>query len=181
MRSRHFLAVVLIGVRSVTASAAVQPTDLEYDVRAAFLLNFTRYVEWPASRKPAPFQMCVLGKSRFASRLEAAMKGEAWHEHSIVVRTVADLGDEPSCDLMYVPAAMTDHFLANQNTLETLPILTVGEDARFLTGDGIIRLFVQDNRVRFSINLRAAGLAGLTMSSRLLRLARELIPGATVQ
>ena len=59
------------------------------------------------------------------------MKGETWHEQSIVVRTVTNLGDEPSCDLLYVPAEMTDHFLAHRNTLETLPILTVGEDARF--------------------------------------------------
>jgi uncharacterized protein DUF4154 len=176
MNSRHFVALVLIWLRTVAAPAAAQPTDLEYDVRAAFLLNFTRYVEWPANRSLQPFRMCVLGKSRFGPRLEAAMTGETWHQQPITVHTINDLGDLPACDLLYVPAEATDHFLAHQNTLETRPILTVGETTRFLTGGGMIQLFVEDNRVRFSINLASATLADLTISSRLLRLARQLIP-----
>ena len=174
MTSRHLIALVLIGMGGA-APAATQSTDLEYDVRAAFLLNFTRYVEWPAGRPSLPFRMCVLGKSRFGPWLEAAMAGEKWQQQSILVKTIDELANLPPCDLLYVPAEATDHFLAQQNTLETRPILTIGETAPFLTGGGMIHLFVQDNHVRFSINLRSATLAGLTMSSRLLRLARELI------
>jgi len=170
--------LMLIGVFILQASrpSGAQGTGLEYDVKAAFLLNFTRYVEWPASRARAPFRMCLLTSNPFGKRLETVVAGETWQEEAISVKVVRELGDTPDCDLLYVPADATDRFAGNRRQIASRPILTVGETRRFFTSDGMIQLFVQDGKVRFSINQRAAALAGLTISSRLLRLARELVP-----
>lgn len=157
-----------------------QDTALEYDVKAAFLLNFTRYVEWPASRARAPFRMCLLASNPFGKRLQTVVAGETWQEEAITVKVVREIDDPPECDLLYVPADATDRFASIRRQIASRPILTVGETRRFFTSDGMIQMFVQDGKVRFSINQRAAALAGLTISSRLLRLARELVPPESV-
>jgi len=170
------IGLLLIGVFVVRAPLDAQGGDLEYDVKAAFLLNFTRYVEWPASRSHAPFRMCLLASNPFGKRLDTAVAGETWQEEAITVKVVRDIGDTTDCDLLYVPADATDRFAAGRPRIASRPILTVGETRRFFTSEGMIELFVEDGKVRFSINQRAAALAGLTISSRLLRLARELVP-----
>jgi hypothetical protein len=76
---------------------------------------------------------------------------------------------------LYVPATANDAFVQSRLLLRGQPVLTVGEHARFLDHEGMIRLFVEQTKIRFSINQRAASTAGLQISSRLLRLAREVI------
>src|SRR5688572_33271992 len=75
---------------SLPVEAAVGQAALEYEVKATFVLNFARYVEWPPKQTP-PFRICVLGSNPFGKHLEAVVAGETWHDGSIVVRRVHEM------------------------------------------------------------------------------------------
>jgi hypothetical protein len=164
----------LAALVSLTQLSAAQPS-LEYDVKAAFVLNFARYVEWPQSQRRPPLQICVLQTNPFGNRLEVVVSGEQWQGGAIEVRSVPDVRRGADCHLLYVPQAAAAGFAAAARTIAARPVLTVGEHERFLEQGGMIRLFLEDNRVRFAINQKAADSAGLLISSRLLRLARSVI------
>ena len=169
------IPIVVLLLAVLAAPVASRQPSLEYDVKAAFVLNFVRYVEWPASERTPPLRICVLQANPFGNRLEAVMNGEQWQGGAIDVRVVPDLRRGSDCHLVYVPAAATARFVGASAALGSRPVLTVGEHERFLDQGGMIRLFVEENRVRFSVNQRAADAAGLLVSSRLLRLARNVI------
>ena len=127
--------------------ATAQQASLEYDVRAAFILNFVRYVEWPPADRQPPLRICVLGENPFGDRLTAIVAGEHWQGGAIEVHVVPDLRSEVECHLMYVPASATPRFTAGAPLLAGRPVLTVGEHEDFLDQGGIMRLFLEDNRV----------------------------------
>jgi hypothetical protein len=166
---------MLLSVAAWSGSLAARQAPPEYDVKAVFVLNFVRYVEWPADRRRPPLRICVLERNPFGDRLASVVQGEPWHGGSIEVSTVADMSRATECHLLYVP--VTARF--NSSPLVGKPILTVGEHEQFLERGGMIRLFLEDNKVRFSINQRAAESVGLVISSRLLRLARNVIGTAS--
>lgn len=167
---------LLMLTQSVAALARQGP--LEYEVKAAFLLNFGRYVQWPSPPSDR-FYLCLLGANPFGTRLETIVAGETWHDKAIDIRRIQDLRDARSCHLLYVPASSTERFLAaGAGSLRS--VLTVGETRDFLLQGGMIHLFVEQHRVRFSINQAAAEASGLQISSRLLRLAREVVSQSPV-
>ena len=167
------LAAWLI-VGGLAGAVSAQTGELEYEVKAAFLLNFSRYVTWPADRLKPPFRICLYGSNPFGRRLRDAVTGESWQNRPMEVREVQTLVEGQSCHLLYIPDSAGD-VLADHWSGQTMPILTVGEDERFLAQGGMVRLFLENNKVRFSINQTAAETARLQVSSRLLRLAREVI------
>ena len=181
MRRRLAGFVVLLSVAPlVSASAPAQNPGIEYDVKAAFLLNFSRYVTWPAERTKPPFRICVYGSNPFGSRLTVAVSGERWQGAPIDVRMLQTLSDGRACHILYVPDAEGD-VLGDHWSVGDVPTLTVGEHERFLAQGGMIRFFLENNRVRFSINLVNAESAGLQISSRLLRLARSVVAPESVK
>jgi hypothetical protein len=159
----------------IAGSVRAQAPTIEYDVKAAFLLNFMRYVEWPpASRQGQPFGLCTLEPDPFGNRLESAASGELWDGHPIVVRRVTTLRPG-ECHLLYVPTGATPAYRLMQKELSPQSILTVGESRDFLRHGGMIQFVLDANRVRFSINTRNAQSAGLRIGSRLLRLAKDVV------
>jgi hypothetical protein len=156
-------------------AAGARQSSLEYDVKAAFVLNFVRYVEWPPTHRTPPLRICVLQTNPFDKRLETVVTGEQWQGGRIDVQLVPDVRPGIECHLLYVPESAADRFTDGVRALLKQPVLTVGESAGFLQQGGMIRLFVEENRVRFSINQKAAESAGLVISSRLLRLARTVV------
>jgi len=175
LRPVLFLALLLPLARPALARQAT----VEYEVKAAFVLNFSRYVEWPPPRQSPPLRICMFRENPFGDRLEAVVSGERWAGGAIELRLAQDEHTARECHLLYVPAAETERFLAMAPHLATTPVLTVGETRPFLDGGGMIQLFIDANRVRFSINQRSALQAGLQISSRLLRLARTVIGEST--
>jgi YfiR/HmsC-like len=148
---------------------------LEYDVKAVFLLNFSRYITWPQERLTPPFRICVLEPDPFGRRLAAAIDGERWQDGKIEVREVPEVLSARNCHLLYVPRAAARAFAEDATELAGEPVLTVGETRNFLAHGGMIRFFLESNKVRFSINQANAESVRLQISSRLLRLAREVI------
>lgn len=144
----------------------------EYDLKAAFLFNFAQFVEWPAeafAEASSPFVICILGEDPFGGSLEEIIAHEAIHGRKIVVRRHRNVEEISTCHILYVSASETpkvDHVLA---ALDGRPILTVGETDLFSTHDGIIQFRIVESRLRLRINVAAARMANLSISSQLLR------------
>jgi hypothetical protein len=150
--------------------AGEAPTANEYDLKAAFLFNFTRFVEWPRGAPDVPFCIGVAGQDPFHGALEQAVTGRSAAGRAIVVRRLRT-GDEAACEMLFI--AGTDLYKARTMLvrLRGSPVLTVGEAPGFCRAGGIIEFSVQDRRVRLSVNLDAAQRAHLQISSKLLGVA----------
>lgn len=166
----------MLALSLLAATLSAQEPTLEYRVKAAYILNFIRYVEWPpAALGDGPMAVCVAGRNPFGTALEETVRGEAIEGRSIAVRVI--LEPEPGCHVLFVPSgANTGAYLRGARTAT---VLTIGETPDFLAMGGIIGLRVDGGSVRFDIDQAAADRAALRISSRLLRLARPGAGGGT--
>jgi len=160
----------LLAPGSTAADAA-----LEYDVKAAFLLNFTKFIEWPPSAfagPQSPFEICVLGQDPFGRALDEVLQGETVNGRPLVSRRITQPPTAKNCQLLFVDAALKDL----DQILAALPhgILTVGEGDSFLKDGGMIAFILDNRRVRFDINQTAADHAGIKLSAKLLTVARSI-------
>jgi hypothetical protein len=165
------LAVILL----VTAAARGDDGSREYQLKAAFIYNFGQFIEWPDkafASSDAAFVVAVIGQNPFGDTLQNALKGKKVGDHPIVVRQIESADEAKDCQLLFVPATEDDRLEAIFKTVADRPILTVGESADFPAAGGTIRFFIENNRIRFEVNLEAADKAGLKISSKLLSLAR---------
>lgn len=157
------------------AGQAAEELPLEYQVKAAFLLNFTKFVEWPVSAfadEHAPLAICILGEDPFGNALNEMLKGEDVSGHQLVMHRVQRVPAPKSCQVLFIPRLEKE---VPRILGEIGPgVLTVGEGEKFVRDGGIIGFVLEDRRVRFDINERAAGKAMLTVSSRLLNVARSV-------
>jgi hypothetical protein len=162
---RTFPAVLGLALLGGTLHAQV---PVEYQVKAAYLLNFTRFVDWPAESADGPLLLCVAGRNPFGDVLENMVRGESVGGRPVVARTI--LEPDTACAVVFVPqgAATAAYLRAAQGQ----PVLTVGEDEDFIARGGIIAFRREGPNVRFSINPDRADQAKLRISSRLLQLAR---------
>ncbi len=154
---------------TAAVSVSAQTVPLEYQVKAAYLFNFTKFVEWPseAVAADAPFTICVAEENPFGPALATTLNGELFQGHRLMTRVVHDM--HPSCQVLFIPRNVPPGpFLRKARTS---PVLTVGETREFLTQGGIINFILEDGKVRFEIDQEAASRAGLRISSRLLKLA----------
>jgi hypothetical protein len=154
---------------------AADEEPLEYQVKAAFLLNFTKFVQWPASAfadESSPLAICVLGEDPFGNTLNEMVKGEAVNGRELVVQRIRRRPEPKSCQVLYVAKSEKDV----TRTLAELDagVLTVGEGEKFLRDGGTIAFVIQGRRVRFDIDQSAAAKARLTLSSRLMNVARSV-------
>jgi hypothetical protein len=152
-------------------AAAADPTVTAPALKAAFLYNFAKFVEWPADAAAGPLTLCVIGDPAVADALEATVKGHAIDGRDVVVSRIKGTPVR-GCQLLYV--ADTDAKRAAQiiDEVRTAPIFTVGDRDQFLQWGGIAGFFVEGAKMRFAINVEAAQRAHLRLSSRLLSLAK---------
>lgn len=163
-----FLSLTGLGSLSLSAQA-----ELEYEVKAAFLYNFIRFIDWPEeafSGPDAPLVIGVLGRTDpFRGQLQEAVAGKTANGRPLEIRTGRSLEEIGPVHLLFigpfenVPAALAK--------LRGQPVVTVGDRQDFTAAGGMIRFFLREQRVAFEINLDAVEEAELRMSSRLLALA----------
>ena len=149
-----------------------QPSADEPTLKAAFVSKFPQFVEWPAfvwTRDS--FDMCVMAPSPFGAALSGLVAGELLHEREIRVRQVAGERDISQCAVLFISSSSVKVARNLVQTARYHPILTVGDSETFLDEGGMIGLRVLNDRVRFEVHPGAAALAGLQISSQLLRLA----------
>lgn len=147
----------------------------EYQERAAFLLSFTKFVEWPPSAfatPESPLTICILGENPFDDVLEKITAGEVAQDRKIAVQQISRVPDPQACQLLFMGGSTANPAAVLGD--ESAGILTVGEAETFLRNGGMIKFFIENRRVRFDINLEMAEKAGLKLSSRLLGVARTV-------
>jgi hypothetical protein len=166
--------VTLTGLFTVSRGPAQVAKPTEYQVKAAYLSNFGRFVEWPAAalaQAENAFPICVLGEDPMGASLDAALAGETIDRLPLVARRIGKVGEAAGCRILYVGASEESSLPAIVKALEKTSVLTVSDIPQFTTRGGMIEFAVNNNRVRFEVNLAAARRAGLTLSSELLKLA----------
>lgn len=170
--------VRLLVLTAVLATAANQGAPLgEYEVKAAFLYNFGKFVEWPKdsvqARDPV-FVIGVLGADPFGGVLDRLSQGGNIHGKPVRIRHFNTRRDLDRCHVLFISRSESASLPEIMDALGTGPVLTVGDFEGFLRNGGAIGLFLEERRVRFAINLKATERAGLTVSSKLLRLASSV-------
>jgi YfiR/HmsC-like len=160
-------------------SAWAQSISLsEYQVKAAFLFHFAQFVDWPPEAfkdAESPLTYCTVGEDPFHGALEASMSGKMIGMRPVRVQHFKRAQDMQSCEVLFLGAQEQKSISAALANLKGIPVLTVGESEHFVEEGGMIGFFLEDNKVRFEINLDAAERARLKISARLLALAKTVI------
>lgn len=150
----------------------------EYQVKAAYLYNFAKFVEWPERAFPAPaapLHFCVLGGEEVRSELEHLVHGKLIAGRPVDVISIAGAEQSGSCHILFVNSSRGGQVRQVLEVLRGSSVLTVGESQGFVEAGGIINFVLQDDRVQFQVNQKAATQAGLHISSRLLSVAKLVI------
>ena len=172
MRPRLTLALVQVAALSVRLAAQqpagddARPASGEYAIKAAFLYNFLKYVEWPTATSEEPLVLCVAGQNPFGRELEQ-FEGERINGRPIRTRLIP--GPETGCHAIFMPA--TSNRSVYLRAARGASVLTIGETQDFIAEGGIINFVMDGARVRFEIDAEAAARENLRISSRLLQLA----------
>jgi hypothetical protein len=169
------LATVLLLLCGARAQA---PAAGEYQVKAAFLYNFAKFVEWPPSSfsdASASLQICVLGRDPFGDALRNITKEKIINGHKLEVRQVADLQQARSCHILFVASSGTTPVKQIVDGLRGASVLTVGDTKGFAQQGGMINFVLENDRVQFEVSSKAAEEAGLKISSKLLSVAKLVI------
>jgi hypothetical protein len=178
VRFLHLTGLLLLAGASSPARA--QGSFDEYQVKAAFLYHFAKFVEWPAdSFRDAhePITVCVVGYDPSEGLFEATVRDKSVGGRPLRVRMAKSPQALEGCRLVFVPSSERKRWAKMKESAPRAAVLTVGEGSDFVQQEGIIGLTLEENRVRFEINLEAAERARLKVSSKLLALAKVVHVG----
>jgi len=171
----RFVFLLLNIMGPATAAGGQEVSVDEYKLKAAMLYHLTQFVEWPELVHPdhrAPILLCILGQDPLADSLASVIPREFSGISTVLVRHLQNEREIPGCQILYISTSerkTAGHILS---TLRGSGVLTVGEMTQFAAHGGMIQFSIEDQHVRFDINLDAASRAGLKISSKLLALAQ---------
>jgi uncharacterized protein DUF4154 len=179
LRSRWLRLAALVVLSTPLIGYAESRMALEYQVKAAFLYNFVKFVDWPASAFPPTGDAVVIGvigNDPFGGILDQVLQGKTCcHDRKLVVRRFERIEHVSECHVLFISSSEEARLADILQILNGASVLTVGEMGRFAERGGMIGFQRADNKLRFEINTDAASRAGLTISSQLLKLATRVI------
>jgi hypothetical protein len=145
----------------------------EYEVKAAFLYEFGRFVEWPVSPRQGgdSFAICVLGEDPFGLVLDETVQGKTISSATVIARRILAVRDAETCRILFISPSENSRLPEILKALEGRSVLTVGEENQFTRRGGMISFRTEENRVRIAINQAATERAGIKLSSQLLKIA----------
>ena len=175
MRFRATLIAGLSLALLLPADASAQASQpSEYQIKAAFLFNFAKFVEWPPESfagETSPLVIGILGDSPFGGDLERTIQNKTINNRSIVIKQLHSLAEATNCQVLFISTSEKKRLAEIFDGLRGTSVLTVGEMDRFTEAGGMINFVAEGNKIRFQINDAAAKDAGLKISSKLLSLA----------
>lgn len=175
------MALVLAAAALSDNPARAAPAEAtESQIKAVFLFNFARFVQWPDGAFAAgdtPFHICILGTDPFGPELDEVVAGETVDGRPMVVRRLDRADEAGDCHIAYVDAADAGNFDEALAAVQDRPTLLVSDLDRAAEQGAVIQFHRDGSRVRLRINLAAARSAGLTISSKLLRPATVIDAG----
>jgi len=150
-----------------------QQRPSEYQVEAAYLYNFGRFVEWPAkgATQNGSFTICVLGEDPFGQALDATLAGETIGNQKVTARRISSAQMSADCQILFISSSEANRLNKIIEALDKIAVLTVSDIPQFSQRQGMIQFVLEENRIRFEVNLTATQRAGLTLSSELLKVA----------
>jgi hypothetical protein len=171
---RAAIIACLLAARLLPGAEPAQGTS-EYEVKAAFVYNFAKFVEWPQTPLGAT-SFCVVGQEQAYSALEVVVRGRTIGGRPPEVKRV-NSGPEArgQCQILFIASKEAGRTAAILSALKDDSILTIGESEKFLEQGGTINFLLEDSRVRFEISLPPAHRAHLAISSKLLQLATRVV------
>jgi hypothetical protein len=170
------IAALVLGCVSV----AQTPATAEHELKVAFLFHFAQFVDWPPEAfkdANSPLTYCTIGGDPFHGALDASLSGKTIGARSFRVLHFKQLQEIGGCQVLFIGAEEKKLLPAILAGIEGNSVLTVGESDHFVQGGGMIGFLLEENKIRFEINLQAAQKAKLRISSRLLALAKSVISG----
>jgi hypothetical protein len=173
----RLLAAVLVASMLTclgTVRVAGAPALSEYQVKALFLFNFAKYVDWPPrafENDSAPIVIGLVGQDNFGDNFKQVIAGKTINGRPVVVKHVASEQEYKGCHILFISASEKSGLPAILNAVKDSAILTVGETERFLAQTGMINFTKRENKIRLEINLGAVQQANLKISSKLLSVA----------
>ena len=173
-RARSVVAVVVALATTGNAAFAQAPAN-EAQVKAAFVYNFLKFVDWPADVFVGPGDSLIVGIVGSGPTADAAARllaGKLVNGRAVAIRRLKDDGPRPGVHALFIGNADTAHARRILDDVANAAVLSIGESPDFAAEGGVIGLLVEAQKVRFEINTDAAATAGLKISSKLLALAR---------
>ena len=174
-----FITAICVTLSSWPNVHADPPPSREYMIKAAFLYNFAKFVDWPAEAFPndrTPLTLCILGKDPFGNALES-IKGKTVKDRNLVIKHLAWPEKTEQCHILFISASEEKRLSQILSTVRGKAILTVSDMHSFARRGGIINLVTAKSKIRFEINVDATELVGLKISSKLLKLAQIVRDG----
>jgi hypothetical protein len=178
MKQTRLIAVMMMCLSlalGANAQALESSDSSEYLIKAGFVYNFAKLVAWPASafaQPDSPIVIGILGTDPFGTTIDLVVGDKKINGRGFVVKRLKWGSDLKDCSMLFVSSSETAHLDELLRLVKGLPILTIGETPAFARRGGVINFTLEDNKVRFEVNIEAAKRADLTISSRLLTLAR---------
>jgi hypothetical protein len=170
-------AAALLSPKAARSSAAYKPT--EYEVKAAYLFNFGKFVRWPSElAHDQTFNLCVLGRDPFGEALDQLVQQETIDGKRIVVSRISGAAQASTCRIIFISDIEERRLPSILQSLHQRPILTVSDISGFASQGGMIEFVNDRERIRFAVNLDAADSAGIKLSSELLRIATRVTGGS---
>jgi YfiR/HmsC-like len=163
--------VVVVVLASARGARAVDQNASAPALKAAFILNFVRFAEWPTLTN-ANITVCVAGDDRVAEALKDALRVDASETHGVTLKTVGFDGGSRGCHVVFIGSGDSRRARAMLEDVSATPILTISDSARFAEVGGIIEFYLEGGRMRFAVNVDALQRAQLRLSSRALGLAK---------
>lgn len=176
---RVIVALVLIPLLS-SRLLTQNPKPTEYDVKAAYLFNFGKFVTWP-QKNYGPgdsFLVCVIGKDPFGPILDKTTAGETINGKKVIDKRISRPQDAVGCSVLFISSSEEPRLGRILAIVEGLPVVTVSDMSDFVERGGMIQFVVDSGRVRFKVNLGPAQQDGLALSSELLKVAIQVTPGS---
>lgn len=177
---RAIAAVVLLSI-CAPIPAGAQPVASENELKAAYLVNFARFVGWPAGVGGNEFTICVLEAEPLAAAVQASLKGLVVQNLPVALRRIVLAEEARACRMLFIGASAAPRLPAILTELAAAPVLTVSDMPQFVGRGGMIQFVHEGERVRFAVDLAPAQLAGLMLSANLLRVATVVRPGVRAQ
>jgi len=172
---------VLLCLSATSLAQQVHPTESQ--VKAAYLFNFGKFVQWPLDHGPSgdSFQLCVLGQDPFGPVLDATVAGESISARKIAVVRISKVSEAAPCKVLYISASETSRLGQILEATRHSGTLTVSDIPHFVERGGIIGFVKQQDRIRFEVNRSAAEDSHLTLSSELLKVALRVMNKDTAE
>jgi hypothetical protein len=167
---------LMVGIAGLPRGARGQEAaPSEYQMKAAFLYNFAKFVEWPPTALPehSALVIGVLGDDPFDGVLENILRNKNVAGHPLAFRPVKSLDEAQTCQILFISSSEKKRWAEISAALAGSSVLTVSENDHFTDNGGMIYFFMEDRRVCFDINAEAARRAGLTISSKLMLLRKK--------